>query len=205
MTDALNQILAIVNATGKLKADGIPTSLINQLSEQEKQQVENILVKITLSNDLTGLEALAALRTDKAVQTIKTIYDQTGNDNILKIKLAKLLWEATNDNDYLNVILKDFGPQNNTDKLTLISTYLQLPPQTVPDERYMAIINQESYQPMRFQAGKGLLYNLKILTRETDVQFGDPLHDLLRRLSNENPETRAAALKEVRLLATNKH
>jgi|GEM_PF-6121886 len=198
MTTAFNQILTITKATGKLKADGIPASLIDQLSDEEKVQVEEILVKMVQTNDLTGIEALAALRTDKAVQTLKNRYDITNSDSILKIRLAKLLWEATSDPGYIMTILRDFKPKSHADKLTLISIYLELPPETVPNERYIDIIRHEDYQPMRFRAAKGLLYNLKILPHSTDVTFGDPLHNLLRKLSDNDPQTREAALREVK-------
>ncbi|HEX8656604.1 MAG TPA: hypothetical protein VF690_03680 [Hymenobacter sp.] len=198
-TTVFKQFLAQLEAKDYAKAQGFDLNWYEQMSPEEIQKAEQLLLAQARTGDMSPVPSLAKIATPEAIGFLKKIFEEQEciHESILNYELAKHLWDVTGEEKYLRVF-DNFELSLKTDKLIFIKLLSTLPDSRKRISQLISTFSNDSYRVARFWAAVEVLRLIgKIKSDDSNLEDYRPL---LNKVASEDLKQREDGQKELSVL-----
>lgn len=190
------QFLDQIEAKDYAKAQGFDLSWYDQMSQNELEEAERLLLEQARTGDMSPIPSLAKLATPAAINFLKQTFEEKKYDSksLLNYELAKYLWENTSDIKYLKVF-DEYELKSKTDKLLLIKLLSGLPDIDKRIKQLLDFVKNDTYSVARFQAAKEIMQLVGII--KPDYSNLEDYRPILSKVASEELKERVEGQKEL--------
>ncbi len=195
-SDAYIDFIKQIDATGYQKAQGYDPDLFNKISDSERNEVEQMVVEQFKKGDLDTAMFLPQLKSVNGINLLKEELEKWPPPSIVNAKIANILYKVTNDDVYEELLIENLKITTKAYRSTVVGYLLNCKPSKKLENIFKEIYTTDAGKIARFNAAIGFLY-CKGLINTTDLDYDDPIFDLVRALSSGNEEERLKAEKKI--------
>lgn len=197
--DFINQI----DATGYQKAQGYDPDLLEKIDYNERDEVESILIEQFKKGDRETAMFLPQIKSADGITLLKKELEKWDPPNIVNAELAHILYKATNDDYYEKLLIENLKITTNSYRSTVVGYLLVCKPDKKLENIFKEIYTTDTATIARFNAAIGFVYCKGLINRTTNLDYDDPIFDLVRALSSGVDEERLKAEEKISELRGN--
>ncbi|HEY9062575.1 MAG TPA: hypothetical protein VIO64_19065 [Pseudobacteroides sp.] len=197
--DFINQI----DATGYQKAQGYDPDLFNKIDDRERAEVEQIVVEQFKKGDRATAMFLPQIKSIDGSALLKEELEKWNPPHIVNAELAHILYKATNDDSYENLLIEDLKITTKSYRSTVVGYLLDCKPSEKLENIFKEIYTIDTATIARFNAAIGFAYCKDLLKSTINLDYDNPIFDLVRALSSGVEEERLKAEEKIAELGGN--
>lgn len=188
-SSAYDHLIKQLNASGAEKKDGYYPHILEEIYDWERGEVEDIIWDAFINKNEVGLaQFLPKLKKYDGIKALKENPYLNKLPCEASVEIAKILYETTNDEDYLDLIKRNIDASPNTISYVSLLAYCKpcLKLYNILADIY---INNEN-RVNRSTAVQGLLFNKGIIKDIFDIKESNATIELRRKFKSEDKEER---------------
>ena len=192
---AYKQLLKQINAVGSEKLNGYYPNTLEEIYDWEREEVEDIIwdaffnkKEIELAQFLPKLEKYDGIKALKESPYLLQIPSEAS------VEIGKILYEATGDEEYLDLIKRNIDASPETISFVSILSYCK-PCQRLYNILVDIYINN-SNRVNRSTAVMGILYNKGIIKDRDSIKESNDVINLRKKFKSEDSAERQVILKK---------
>lgn len=202
-SDAYIDFIKQIDASGYQKAQGYDPNLFNKIDDRERLEVEQIVIEQFKKGDRGTAMFLPELKSIDGIALLKEELEKWKPPSIVNAEIAHILYKATNDNLYENLLIENLKIRTKSYRSTVVGYLLDCKPSKMLENIFKEIYTTDTARIARFNAAVGFLY-CKGLINTADIDYDNPVFDLVRDLSNGTDEERLQAEQRIEEISSNK-
>ena len=188
-SNAYISLVKQINATGIEKKDGYYYKIMEEIYEWERDKVEDIVWDAFKNkNDIGVAQFLPKLRKYDGIKALKESLFLNQIPSESSVELGKVLYEATDDEKYLDVIMRNIDASPDNTSFVSILSYCR-PCHKLNDLLIDIYINNEN-KVNRNTAVMGLLYAKGIIKDRSSIQEANNTIELRKKFKLQDKEER---------------
>lgn len=198
---AYNDFIKQIDATGYQKAQGYDPDLLSKIDDSERIEVEQIIIELFKKGDRDTAIFLPELKTTDGVALLKEELKKWNPPSIVNARIAHILYKAMNDDYYEDLLIENLKIKDSSYRSVAVGYLLDCKPSKRLQDIFEGIYKNDSDDIARFHAAKGFLYCKGLLKNTENIDYDDPVYDLIIALSSEDKEEVKKAEGEIAKLA----
>lgn len=187
-SNAYNDFIKQIDATGYQKAQGYDPDLFNKIDDSERIKVEQIIIELFKKGDRDTAIFLPELKTTDGIELLKEELKKWNPPSIVNATIAHILYKATNDSCYEDLLIEDLKIKDSSYRSVVVGFLLDCKPGKKLQDIFEGIYKNDVDDIARFNAAKGFLYCKGLLRSTENIDYDDPVYDLVIALSSEDKE-----------------
>lgn len=193
-SNAYNYLFKQLNASGSEKMDGYYPRILEEIHDWEREEVEDIIWDaFTNNNEIELASFLPKLEKYNGIKALKESPYLFQIPSGASVEIAKTIYEATGDEDYLDIIKRNIDASPDTISYVSILSYCRPCPKLYNILADIYINNGSKVN--RNTAVIGLLYNKGIINDRSSVKESNDTIGLCKKFKSENREERKRILE----------
>lgn len=193
-----------IDSTGYQKAQGYDPDLFNKIDASERAEVEQIVVSQFKKGDRDTAMFLTQLKYVDGIALLKEELLKWSPPSIVNAELAHILYKATNDDLYENFLIEDLKITTKSYRSTVVGYLLDCKPSKKLEDIFKEIYTTDTARIARSNAAIGFIYCKGLINSTTNLDYDNPIFDLVRALSSGVAEERLKAEEKIAELSGNK-
>lgn len=190
---AYGLLIKQLNATGSNKKDGYYPKLMEEIYEWEKDEVEDIVWKAFNEKHEIGVaQYLPKINKYDGIKALKECPFLNQIPSGSSVEIAKVLYEATDNEEYLEMIKKNIDAC--PDNISFVSTLSYCKPCPKLNSLLIDIYINNENKVNRNTAVMGLLYEKKIIKDRASIQEANNTIELRKKFKSEDREERISII-----------
>lgn len=188
-SSAYDYFIKQLNASGAEKMDGYYPQTLEEIYDWEKEEVEDIIWDAFINKNEVGLaQFLPKLKKYDGIKALKESPYLNRIPCEASVEIAKILYEATDDEDYLDLIKRNIDASPNTISYVSLLSYCKpcLKLYYILADIY---INNEN-KVNRSTAVQGLLFNKGVIKDIFDIKESNATIELRKKFKSEDKKER---------------
>lgn len=168
-SEAYDNFIKQVNAQGYQKAQGYAPNLFNEIYDFERDEVEELLIKLYNKRDWQGIEFMPQLKKVDGVAILKNELPKLPSPSFVKAEFADILLKATGDNTYEDILFESLKISNDGDRNAVLLRLLKYKITQRLFTTCKDLCEHDSSDLVRFFAAAGLLYCAGIINDPINI------------------------------------
>lgn len=195
-SEAYDSFIKQVNAQGYQKAQGYAPDLFENIYEFERDEVEEILIKLFNKRDWQGIEFMPQLKKVDGVAILKNELPKLPSPSFVKAEFADILLKATGDKVYEDVLFESLKISSGVNRNAVLMRLLKYNPTLRLFATCKDLCANDSNQTVRFFAAAGLLYCVGIINDPINIGNQNPYRYLMDGLASNDVGEKNKAFAE---------
>lgn len=185
---AYNDFINQISATGYQKAQGYDPDLLNKIYDNERIEVEKMIVELFSKGDRDVDIFLPQLKIVDGIALLKEELKKWPPPSIVNARLAHILYKVTNEDYYEGLLIENLMIKTNCYRSVVVGYLLDCKPSKKLESIFKRIYQNDADDIARFKAAIGFLYCKGLLSDTRNIDNDKPMLDLIVALSSENKE-----------------
>lgn len=184
-----------VNSTGIEKKDGYYLRTLEEIYEWERDTVEDVIWEtFNLKNDIGLVQFFPSLRKYDGIKMLKECSYLNQIPSELSVEIGKVLYEATNDEQYLDIIMKNIDADPNN--ISFVSTLSYCKPCSKMKDLLINIYVNNDNNINRNTAVMGLLFEKGIIKDRSSIQESNNTIELRKKFKSDERDERIEIIRK---------
>lgn len=193
---AYKYLIEQINATEIKKMDGYYPRIMDEIYDRERDDVENIIWNTFNNNkDYELAKFLPKLKKYNGIEALKGTLIQCNIPSDNSVTIAKVLYEYTGDNKYLEVIKSNI--EKDKDNISNVAMLLDCKPSEGLYNLLVNIYIDSDNKIVRSSAAIGILYNKGLIRNPHDMQEIMNKIELRRKFARSDRKERIDVIKQL--------
>lgn len=193
---AYEELLRQVNATGTYKLDGYSTDILDNISDDERAEVEHLIWNIFFDkNDIDIAVLFPKLKLYDGIQALKNTVDKLSIPSSASMLLSFLIYDSTKEITYLNKMERNVIDSKYD--YSYISMLIYVSP---CEEVYQTLVRMYKNCSDRVACGSivnGILYNKGFIKDMNCIEDVSNMKELRKTFKNATAEQKDELLKKL--------
>ena len=192
---AYDCLIKQLNANGSEKMDGYYPKVMEEIYDWEREEVEDIIWDAFFNkNEIELAQFFPKLKKYDGIKALKESTYLLQIPSEASVEIGKILYEATGDEEYLDIIKKNIDASPETISFVSILSYCK-PCQRLYDILVDIYINN-SNKVNRSTAVMGILYNKGIIKDRSSIKESNDVISLRKKFKSEDSIEREKILEK---------
>ena len=193
-SSAYGYLLKQLNASGSEKMDGYYPRILEEIYDWEREEVEDIIWDAFINkNEVELAPFLPKLEKYDGIKALKESPYLFQIPSDISVEIGKILYEATDDEDYLELIKRNIDASPDTISYVSILSYCK--PSLKSYNILVDIYVNNGNKVNRNTAVMGLLFNKGIIKDRSSIKESNDTIELRKKFKSENKEERKKILE----------
>lgn len=195
-SETYNNFINQVNAHGYQKSQGYDPNLFNKIYDFERDEVEEILIKLYNKRDWRGIEFMPQLKKVDGIAILKNELPKLPSQSFVKAEFADILLKATGDSIYEDILYESLKISNGVNRNAVLMRLLKYKPTQRLFTTCKDLCANDSSQTVRFFSAAGLLYCAGIINDPINIGNQNPYRYLMDGLASNDISEKNKAFEE---------
>lgn len=185
-SEAYYNFIKQVNAQGYEKAQGYNPDLFSKIYDFERDEVEEILIKLYSKRDWQGLIFMPELKKVDGIAMLKNELPKLPNPSLTRAEFADILLKATGDKYFEDILVENLKVTSDTKRNVVLGYLLRYKPSQRLFTTCKDLCEHDSSHLVRFFAAIGLLYCAGIINDAINIDNKNPYRYLMDGLASDD-------------------